>query len=46
MIVLTLPPTNEPIIFTSTDLGYIVCLKPNVATIAFGAHNDGLSSKQ
>ena len=35
MIVLTLP-SNEPLIFTTSIKGVIICLKPNQPTIAFG----------
>ena len=42
MIVLTLPPSNEPFIFTSSAGGLIYCMKPDQKPIAFGAHNDGI----
>jgi len=39
MVVLTMP-NGDPVIFTSTKLGFIVVLKPNMPPITFGAHND------
>jgi len=40
MIVLTMPPNNDPVIFASTKLGYIMVVKPGVNSITMGAHNN------
>lgn len=39
MLVCTMP-SGDPIIFTSTQVGYIVMIKMGTQPIVFGAHND------
>ena len=40
ILVLCLPPTNEPVVFCSSITGYINILKPNMPPLAMAAHND------
>jgi hypothetical protein len=40
MIVIQLPPNNEPVIFASSLSGLISIIKVGNPALAFGAHND------
>jgi hypothetical protein len=41
LIVMQLPPTNGPYIFTSSSGGLVYCIKPGSPAIGFGCSNDG-----
>jgi hypothetical protein len=42
LIVMQLPPTMGPFIFTSSTGGLVYCIKPGSPAIGFGCSNDGL----
>ena len=42
LIVMELPPTMGPYIFTSSTAGLVYCIKPGAPAIGFGCSNDGM----
>ena len=42
MIVIQMPPSMAPYIFTSSTGGIVYCIKPGTQAIGFGCSNDGM----